>query len=65
MRMDNYLSVCMFQLKVQLDCNSQDEYIIETEELSRQIEKAFGTKNFQSQELLLQEAITKGELTQQ
>lgn len=41
MRMDNYLSVCMFQLKVQLDCNSEYEYIIETEEVSRQIEKAF------------------------
>ena len=29
MRMNNYLSVCMFQLNVQLDCDSKDEYIIE------------------------------------
>lgn len=28
MRVDDYLSVCMFQLKVDLDCNSVDEYII-------------------------------------
>ena len=41
MRVNNYLSVCMFQLRVHLDCNSVDEYIIETEELTRQMEKAF------------------------
>lgn len=41
MRVNNYLSVCMFQLKVCLDCNSVDEYLIETEELSRQMEEAF------------------------
>ena len=41
MRVNNYLSVCMFQLKLDLDCNSQDEYLIETSEALRQIEKAF------------------------
>ena len=41
MRVNNYLSVCMFQLKLDLDCNSQDEYLIETSETLRQIEKAF------------------------
>ena len=40
--MNNYLSVCMFQLKVQLDCNSKDEYLIETKEVLKQIEEAFG-----------------------
>lgn len=37
----NYLSVCMFQLDVQLDCNSTDEYLIETNEVLNQIESAF------------------------
>ena len=37
----NYLSVCMFQLDVQLDCNSIDEYLIETNEVLNQIESAF------------------------
>ena len=41
MRINNYLSVCMFQLKVQLDCNSQNEYIVETDEVLKQIESAF------------------------
>ena len=41
MRVNNYLSVCMFQLKLDLDCNSQDEYLIETSEALRQFEKAF------------------------
>ena len=41
MRVNNYLSVCMFQLKLDLDCNSQDEYLIETSQTLRQIEKAF------------------------
>lgn len=39
--MNNYLSVCMFQLKVNLNCNSKFEYLIETEEVFRQVEKAF------------------------
>ena len=39
--MNNYLSVCMFQLKVDLDCNSKFEYLIETEEVFRQMEEAF------------------------
>lgn len=42
MRVNNYLSVCMFQLKLQLDCNSQCEYLIETSEVLKQIETAFG-----------------------
>jgi len=41
MRVNNYLSVCMFQLKVQLDCNSQNEYLIETNEVLKQVETAF------------------------
>lgn len=41
MRMNDYLSVCMFQLKVDLDCNSQNEYLVETEESLMQIESAF------------------------
>lgn len=41
MRVDDYLSVCMFQLKVDLDCNSVDEYIIETKEVNSQLEAAF------------------------
>lgn len=41
MRVNNYLSVCMFQLKVQLDCNSKEEYLIETDEVQRQIVAAF------------------------
>lgn len=41
MRVDDYLSVCMFQLKVDLDCNSVDEYIIETKEVISQLEAAF------------------------
>lgn len=40
-RVDDYLSVCMFQLKVNLDCNSVDEYIIETKEVNSQLEAAF------------------------
>lgn len=41
MRVDDYLSVAMFQLKVSLDCSSEEEYLIETEEVDRQLEKAF------------------------
>lgn len=39
--MNNYLSVCMFQLKVNLSCNSEFEYLIENEDVFRQVEKAF------------------------
>lgn len=42
MRMNNYLSVCMFQLNIELDCNSEYEYLIETPEVSKQMEAAFG-----------------------
>ena len=41
MRVNEYLSVALFQLKVELDCNSQKEYLIETEEVQRQLEVAF------------------------
>lgn len=41
MRVNNYLSVCMFQLKVRLDCNSVAEYLIETDEVQKQVEVAF------------------------
>lgn len=39
--MNNYLSVCMFQLKVNLDCNSKEEYLVESEDFFKQLEKAF------------------------
>lgn len=39
--MNNYLSVAMFQLSIQCDCDSQKEYLIETDEAIQQIEKAF------------------------
>lgn len=41
MRMNDYLSVCMFQLKVHLDCDSTNEFLIETEEFLKQMESAF------------------------
>lgn len=41
MRMNKYLSVCMFQLNIQLDCDSKDEYMIETQEVLKQMESAF------------------------
>ena len=31
--MNNYLSVCMFQLKIQCDCDSKAEYLFETKEV--------------------------------
>lgn len=42
MRVNNYLSVCLFQLKVDLDCDSKKEFLIESEENFKQIESAFG-----------------------
>lgn len=42
MRKNNYLAVCMFQLNVKLDCDSKNEYLIETKEVLKQIESAFG-----------------------
>ena len=42
MRVNNYLSVCMFQLKVDLDCDSKKEFLIESEENFKQIESALG-----------------------
>ena len=41
MRVNNYLSVCMFQLNVELDCNNENEYLIETSEVLHQIKSAF------------------------
>ena len=41
MRVNNYLSVCMFQLNLELACDSQREYLIETDEVLNQMEKAF------------------------
>ncbi len=38
--MNNYLSVCMFQLKIQCDCDSQNEFLIETDEVFKQLKKA-------------------------
>ena len=39
--MNNYLSVAMFQLSIQCDCDSLNEWLIETEEVLQQIENAF------------------------
>lgn len=33
MRINNFLSVLMFQLNMTLDCNSSDEYLIETDSI--------------------------------
>lgn len=41
MRINDYLSVLMFQLKMTLDCNSKDEYLIETDSIDNQLQKAF------------------------
>lgn len=41
MRINEYLSVCMFQLNTQLDCDSHCEYLIETSEVLKQIQDAF------------------------
>ena len=38
MLVNNYLSVAMFQLSVELECNSQDEYLVETNDVLKQIE---------------------------
>ena len=44
--MNNYLSVCMFQLKIQCDCDSQKEFLLETDEVFKQFEKALGIISF-------------------
>lgn len=41
MRINNYLSVLMCQLNMKLDCNNRDEYLIETDSISKQVKKAF------------------------
>ncbi len=41
MRVNDYLSVLMFQLNMTLDCNSCDEYLIETDSMGEQFKKAF------------------------
>lgn len=41
MRINDYLSVLMFQLNMTLDCNSMDEYLIETDSIGEQLKKAF------------------------
>lgn len=41
MRTNNYLSVCTFQLKVNLDCDSHNEFLIEDEDVKRQLEASF------------------------
>lgn len=41
MRVNDYLSVCMFQLKVDLDCDSRNEFLVETEDAIGQMESAF------------------------
>lgn len=40
MRVNNYLSVLMCQLNMTLDCNSKDEYLVETESFNEQMLKA-------------------------
>lgn len=41
MRINDYLSVLMIQLNMTLDCNSSDEYLIETDSMEEQLKKAF------------------------
>lgn len=41
MRINNYLSVLMCQLNMTLDCNSRDEYLIQTDSIDKQILMAF------------------------
>lgn len=41
MRINNYLSVLMIQLNMTLDCNSMDEYLIETDSIDKQFQNAF------------------------
>lgn len=41
MRINEYLSVCMLQLKVDLDCDSKNEFLIETSDVFKQMESAF------------------------
>lgn len=38
MLVNNYLSVAMFQLNVELECNSREEYLVETNDVLKQIE---------------------------
>lgn len=38
MLVNNYLSVCMFQLRVKLECNSREEYLVETSNVLKQVE---------------------------
>lgn len=38
MLVNNYLSVAMFQLSVELKCNSREEYLVETNDVLKQIE---------------------------
>ncbi|MBO5179656.1 MAG: hypothetical protein J6B87_04855 [Clostridia bacterium] len=38
MLVNNYLSVAMFQLSVELECDSREEYLVETNEFLKQIE---------------------------
>jgi len=45
MRVNDYLSVLMCQLNMTLDCNSKDEYLVETESVYEQIGKAFKINN--------------------
>ena len=41
MRINNYLSVMMIQLNMTLDCNSINEYLIETDSIAEQFQNAF------------------------
>lgn len=43
MRVNDYLSVLMFQFNMKLDCNKQDEYLIETDDFYEQMNKALKT----------------------
>ena len=51
--MNNYLSVCMFQLKIQCDCDSQNEFLLETDEVFKQFEKALGIISFCQSDIAL------------
>ncbi len=53
MRIDNYLSVWMFQLNMTLDCNSIDEYLIETDSIGEQFKKAFEMMQSKQSDIVL------------
>lgn len=53
MRINDYLSVLMVQLNMNLDCNSVDEYLIETDSIEEQVTKAFNVMHNKQPDITL------------